>query len=205
MRLAILGASGHGKVAAEIAYKSGWENIVFFDQQWPELTHLCHWEVKGNEDSLVAELSSYDGVFIAIGNNEIRQNKFKQLSQLNAKIINLVAPSAVMSNMVNMGRGVLVTEGACVNADTLIGDGVIINTGATVDHDCQLDDFVHVSPGVNLAGNICIGQLTLIGIGSSVIQGVRIGTQVIAGAGSVIIRNIPDNVTVVGVPAKIIK
>ena len=34
--LAILGASGHGKVVAEIAELQGWKKIVFFDDAFPK-------------------------------------------------------------------------------------------------------------------------------------------------------------------------
>ncbi len=36
-RLAILGASGHGKVVAEIAELCGWGKIHFFDDAWPDM------------------------------------------------------------------------------------------------------------------------------------------------------------------------
>ena len=35
-KLAILGASGHGKVVADIAQVCGWKSISFFDDAWPE-------------------------------------------------------------------------------------------------------------------------------------------------------------------------
>jgi len=35
MRLAILGASGHGKVVADAAEQAGWQSVVFFDDAWP--------------------------------------------------------------------------------------------------------------------------------------------------------------------------
>jgi hypothetical protein len=37
MRLAILGASGHGKVVADAAGLVGWDEVVFFDDAWPLL------------------------------------------------------------------------------------------------------------------------------------------------------------------------
>ena len=37
MRLAILGASGHGKVAADAAEQGGWPSVAFFDDAWPGL------------------------------------------------------------------------------------------------------------------------------------------------------------------------
>ena len=62
-----------------------------------------------------------------------------------------------------------------------------------------------VFPGRCLASNVHIDELTYIGGGASVIQGVRIGKGVIIGAGAAVIDNIPDNVTAVGVPARVIK
>ncbi|MBA7557870.1 2,3,4,5-tetrahydropyridine-2,6-dicarboxylate N-acetyltransferase [subsurface metagenome] len=49
------------------------------------------------------------------------------------------------------------------------------------------------------------GELSFIGIGTTVIQEIKIGKNVTIGAGSVVIKNIPDNIIVVGNPAKIIK
>jgi len=92
-----------------------------------------------------------------------------------------------------------------INSGTKIGENVIINTGATVDHDCVLEDYVHISPGAHLAGNVYVGELTHIGIGASLIQGVKIGRNVIIGAGAAVINDLPDNVTAVGVPAKVLK
>ena len=64
---------------------------------------------------------------------------------------------------------------------------------------------VRVSPGAHLAGKVHVGELTHIGIGASVVQGVEIGRNVIIGAGAAVIDDIPDNVTAVGVPAKVIR
>ncbi|HIC96179.1 TPA: transferase, partial [Candidatus Bipolaricaulota bacterium] len=85
------------------------------------------------------------------------------------------------------------------------GENVIINTGATIDHDCVIEDYVHISPGVHLAGNVKLGELSHIGIGASAVQRVKIGKGVIIGAGAVVIDDIPDHVTAVGVPARVIK
>ena len=45
----------------------------------------------------------------------------------------------------------------------------------------------------------------MIGIGSSVIEGIKIGKKVTIGAGASVISEIPDGMTAVGVPAKLIK
>ncbi len=45
-RLIILGASGHGKVAADIAIRSGYEEILFLNDN-PETRECLGWPVVG--------------------------------------------------------------------------------------------------------------------------------------------------------------
>lgn len=204
-KLAIIGASGHGKIAAEIAIKQGWDVIDFFDALWPNLHETGRWKVTGNDELLLDGQSNYDAIFVAIGNNLIRQRKLVELLSLGFKTTSLIAPSAVVSSDAIIGEGVLIGESACVNVGARLSDGVIVNTGAIVEHDCTIDSFVHICPGVNLAGSVTVGKLSWIGIGSSIIQNIKICDEVMVGAGTVIIHDIPEKVTVVGVPAKIIK
>ena len=93
---------------------------------------------------------------------------------------------------------------AVLQADSFVGMGSILNTGCSVDHDSQLADGVHICPGARLAGEVYVGARSWIGIGSSVIQQVRIGSDVIVGAGAAVVSDVPNQVTVVGVPARIL-
>lgn len=200
--LAILGAGGHGKVAANIAEQLGW-NVHFFDLAYPEVKTCGPWEVLGDEESLLKHVSHYDAVFIAIGSNITRAKKQEEFKARGFTITSLISPNATLSEYIEIGDGVLVVDNACINIGSVIGDGVIINTGANIDHDNQIGAYSHISPGVNLAGEVVIGEQCWIGIGSSVIHQKSIANNVIVGAGAVIINDIPSNVTVVGCPARI--
>jgi len=46
-RLAILGASGHGKVVADTAECCGWQAVEFFDDAWPQRQGNGAWLVVG--------------------------------------------------------------------------------------------------------------------------------------------------------------
>ncbi|CAK0752012.1 PglD_N domain-containing protein [Gammaproteobacteria bacterium] len=202
-RLLILGASGHGKVAANCAYTSGkWSSLVFFDDRWPELISCGMWSVAGRGDDLFKIAQPDDQVFVAIGNSTTRLDWLHQFQNFGLTIATIIHPSAIVSQGVSIGVGSLIVAGGVVNVGCKIGCGCIVNTGATVDHDCVLEDGVHVCPGVNLAGEVHVGRKSWIGIGSSVIQCIRIGSGVTIGAGAVVLNHVEDGLTVVGVPAR---
>jgi sugar O-acyltransferase (sialic acid O-acetyltransferase NeuD family) len=201
-RLAILGASGHGKVAADCADLCGWTSVSFFDDAWPQLQQNGHWGVLGSSQDLFNRMSEFDGVVVAIGNNRIRRDKLHWLESKGAPIVSLIHPSAVISRYASIGNGSVIFASAVVNVDAVLGIGSIINTGASVDHDCTLGDCVHVSPGARLAGGVRVGDRTWIGIGASVRQYLSIGSDVIVGAGAAVVGDITDGCTVVGVPAR---
>lgn len=204
-RLAILGASGHGKVVADIAECVGWQEIVFYDDAWPKLANIRDWVVAGDTRVLINSLKSFDGVFVAIGHNETRVAKLAAFSEHGAPLVSLVHPMATLSRYSVLGVGCVVMPGAVVNVDAHLGQGCIVNTGASIDHDCLLADGVHVSPGASLAGNVTVGENSWIGIGASIRQSIHIGARVVVGAGAVVVNDIPDQCTVVGVPARIVE
>lgn len=204
-RLAILGASGHGKVVADIAECVGWQEIVFYDDAWPKLANIRDWVVAGDSGTLLNSLRLFDGVFVAIGHNETRLAKLAILAEQGAPLVSLIHPMATLSRYSVLGVGCVVMPGGIVNIDAQLGQGCIVNTGASIDHDCLLADGVHVSPGARLAGNVTVGENSWIGIGASIRQSVHIGTRVIVGAGAVVVNDIPDQCTVVGVPARILE
>lgn len=201
-RLAILGASGHGKVVADCAECCGWESICFFDDAWPDKQNNGAWPVIGNTDSLLQRLNEFDGVLVAIGNNRVRETRQQLLADRGAALPVLIHPSARVSRYATLGAGSVVFANAVVNADCRIGAAAILNTAATVDHDCLLGNAVHISPGAHLAGAVQIGDRSWVGIGSAVIQLVHIGADVTVGAGAAVVASIPDRSVVTGVPAR---
>lgn len=202
-KLAIVGASGHGKVIVDIAEQLGF-TVKFYDDAYPSKTYIEHWPIRGTCADLIAlnttNATSID-VVVAIGNNEIRQQKTTLLQQNNFNLITLIHPTAVISQYATIEAGTVVFAGAVVNAFTKIGAGCIINTAAIVEHDCSIGDFTHICPNTTLAGSVIVGSNSWVGIGSQVRQLITIGNNCVVGAGSTVIKNIPDNVTAFGSPA----
>lgn len=199
-QLVIIGASGHGKVIADIAKKLDYNEIVFLDDD-TTLVECNGYRVVGTTKD-VKSYKSYEFV-VAIGNAEIRKKIQNQLSNENITIATLVHPNAVIGENVVLGEGTVVMAGAVVNPCVTIGNGCIINTCTSVDHDCVIGDFAHISVGAHIAGTVTIGECTWIGAGATIINNLNICGSCMIGAGAVIINNIDEPGTYVGVPARL--
>jgi sugar O-acyltransferase (sialic acid O-acetyltransferase NeuD family) len=206
MKVGILGASGHGKVVADLIEQLGHE-IVFFDDAWPNKQILsARYSIVGNTDTLIEylTLSKVDDFVIAIGVNAIRFNKQRQLQNF-ATSSAWIHPKAHVSPHASLGKGTVVMAGVIVQADAVIGDACIINTSASVDHDVIVGNGVHVAPNACLSGHIKVGDLAWIGVGACVKECLEIGNHSVIGAGAVVTKSVPPHVTVVGNPARILE
>lgn len=106
---------------------------------------------------------------------------------------------------IHIGKNVFINSG-CRFQDQggiKIGDGVLIGHNvvlATLNHDIdpRKRSTLHPAP-------IVIGNNVWIGANATVVPGVTIGDGAVIGAGAVVTQDVPSNVIVGGVPAKIIK
>lgn len=195
-KLIIIGASGHGKVVADVAVHCGYKDIVFLDND-PEIKNCAGYPVLG-PDTMTSELEG--DVFVAVGNAETRKKLMERDANRNFPV--LIHPSAVIAEDVKIRDGSVVMAGAVINPGARIGKGCIINTSSSVDHDCMVGDYVHVSVGSHLSGTVAIGTRTWIGAGAIVSNNVDICADCVIGAGAVVIKDIDEPGTYVGVPAK---
>lgn len=200
----IFGAGGHGKVVLDILLESGHTVEGFLDGDSEKCgKEVCGYKVLGDLDYLRGKPDF--GLCLGIGNNIIRGQVFAKASKMGVKVVQAIHPKATVSRSAKIGDGVVIMAHAVINPCATVETGVVINTGATVDHDCILKRFCHIWPGAHLAGTVTVGEFSYIGTGSAVIQNINIGNHVIIGAGAAVVTDIPNNVTAVGVPAKVIK
>lgn len=194
----LYGASGHAKVILDIIKSLSMQVNYILDDD----LHIS--SLNGNKVyHEVTGTFCEEETIISIGNNETRK---RIAENFKGSIHPAIAhASAVISPTATLLKGTVVMANASVNSSAFIGEHSIINTGATVEHDCNLGNFVHISPNAALAGDVIVGEGTHIGIGAVIIPGVKIGKWVTVGAGAVVINDIPDEVIVVGNPARIIK
>lgn len=193
----IYGAGGHAKVILEILEANDLPIDGIFDDNL-EVMQLWEYNVEVYPYKFPTGRKEF---IIAIGNNMVRKQIANRLAVRYGRALH---PHANLSPRAGIGRGTTIMAGATVNADVIIGEHCIVNTNASVGHECALGDFVHISPRATLCGNVTVGEGTQVGAGAVVIPGIVIGEWAMIGAGTVVIRDVPDGVTVVGNPGKII-
>lgn len=195
-KLIIIGASGHGKVVADIAQKSGYQEIAFLDDD-SDIKECAGFPVVGKVvDSLKYKNCDF---IVSIGNSIIRERIQKSLDGYN--VVTLIHPDAVLSRRIDIGKGSVIMAGVVINSDASIGNGCIINTCSSVDHDCILGNYVHVAVGSHLCGTVKIGDHTWIGAGATVSNNTDICGDCVIGAGAVVVKDINEKGTYLGVPA----
>ena len=195
-KIVIIGASGHGKVAADIALKCGYTDIVFLDDNI-SIKNCGRHSVVGSNDR-VEDINGY--VIVAIGNSAARRRIQESIEE--ERLAVLIHPDAVVAEDVTIGSGTVVMAGTVINPGSMIGRGCIINTCASVDHDCKLGDYVHVAVGAHLAGSVEVGDETWIGAGATVSNNIEICGRCMIGAGAVVVKDIEEAATYLGVPAR---
>jgi len=100
-KLCILGWGGHGQVVADIATVCEvWSEIIFFDDQI-DAKESQGYLYGGNFDAAIegAE-ASIDNIsyVVAVGNSKLRESFVRILVDLGASVANVIHPSAIFSN-----------------------------------------------------------------------------------------------------------
>ncbi|MNB99866.1 putative acetyltransferase EpsM [compost metagenome] len=200
-----MGAGGHGKVVAEAAMLTEmWDEIAFLDNNI-DYSSVMDVPVVGSFNSYLEHIQDYSNAFVALGNNHLRLLWIEKLKHAGYTIPVIIHPNSILSKFCRIDYGTVVLANAVINPSVEISEGCIINTASSVDHDSKLGKGVHVSPGVNISGTVSIGAYSWLGVGAKIANNISVGANVIIAAGATVISDVPNNVMVAGVPAKIKK
>jgi sugar O-acyltransferase (sialic acid O-acetyltransferase NeuD family) len=140
----------------------------------------------------------------SINSTSSRKRLYEHFLKKGFQFENVIHPASIVSSNTMLEEGIQIMAGAVVQPGSRLGADTIVNTCAVIDHDCNIGAHVHIAPGAVLSGNVRIEEGVHVGTGAKIIQGLVIGSGSLIGAGSVVIEDVPPDVTVVGVPGKII-
>jgi sugar O-acyltransferase (sialic acid O-acetyltransferase NeuD family) len=144
-------------------------------------------------------------VIVGVGDPAVRRRLVARAKDYGARFGNIVHPSAILTQRVTMGEGVVITAGCILTNQIRIGDHVHVNLACTIGHNAELNDFVTLAPGVRVSGWVTLGEGCYVGSGAIIVDEKTIGAWSVIGAGSVVIADIPAHSTAVGIPARVIK
>lgn len=208
-KLVVLGAGGHAREIADVVRAcidagDGFELLGFVDDDPRTHGRTLH---EGPVLGPLAALAGRAGIELVcgIGSPAARARVVAAARAMGLSFRTLVHPSAVLTQHVELGEGVVITAGCVLTNSIRIGAHTHVNRLSTIGHDCDVGAFVHLAPGVVLSGNVAVGDGCDLGTRSCTIQGVRIGPRTVVGAGAVVIRDLPGDCTAVGVPARVIE
>ncbi len=203
----VLGGGGHAKVLICALLLQG-RRILGYTDLRADCTSVSGIPRLGDDRILSAHepetVRLVNGVG-SVGATTLRMQIYERLQRKGYRFATVVHPSAVIAPDVRLGEGVQIMAGTVVQPGSRVGANAVLNTGAVVDHDCAIEAHVHIAPGAVLSGSVHIGEGAHVGTGAVIIQGVTIGERSIVGAGTVVVHDVPRDVTVVGVPGKVIR
>ncbi len=128
---------------------------------------------------------------------------------LNARI----EPGAIIRDQVTIEDNAVVMMGAIINIGAEIGEGTMIDMGAVLGGRAIVGKHSHIGAGAVLAGVIepasaepvRVGDNVLVGANAVIIEGIQVGDGSVVAAGAIVTEDVPENVVVAGVPARVIK
>jgi tetrahydrodipicolinate N-acetyltransferase len=124
-----------------------------------------------------------------------------------------IEPGAIIRENVEIGNNAVIMMGAVINIGAVIGEGTMIDMNAVVGGRGTIGKNCHIGAGAVIAGVIeppsatpvIIEDDVVVGANAVILEGVRVGKGSVVAAGAIVVEDVPENVVVAGVPARIIK
>lgn len=107
----------------------------------------------------------------------------------------LIESDVIVGNNVTIKSGVYLWDGITIENNVFLGPSVTFTNDKYPRSKVYPDEYMrtYIKEGASLGAN------------ATVLPGITIGRNSMVGAGAVVTKNVPDNVLVVGNPAKIVK
>jgi sugar O-acyltransferase (sialic acid O-acetyltransferase NeuD family) len=210
-KVVILGAGGLAREVYWVfsdANKVGekWSVLGFIDENIQNHGKLlCGLPVLGDFSWFEGRSVGRIRIVSGVGSGKTRMAFAEKVAKSGLVFSSIVHPSAQMSEYVDIGQGTVITAGNIITTQVKIGKHVFLNLDSTIGHDAVIGDYCTIAPGCHISGNVTLGEGVELGTGAVILQGITVGKWSIVGAGAVVTKDLPEYVTAVGVPAKVIK
>lgn len=200
----VAGAGGHALELLDILISQGMtENLYFFDGLNSISIFQDKYPVLNTMDQVKEKFLEDPRFILGTGIPKVRFKFYQDFSEIGGILFSVKGTGLVYSNFA-INNDADIFNLCFIGAKTEIGKGSLINTGAQIHHEVKIGKFSEINPGAILLGKVEVGDFCSIGANATILPKVKIGNYVTVGAGSVVTHNVPDGVTVLGVPGRLI-
>ena len=181
-KLLIVGASGFGRVTLEHAIKDF--DCSFVDDGKSIGEEINGVKVVGGVSDLPSLFTEYKKLVLSIGNNNVRENIYKQAKDIGYSFPCIVEKSAYISPYASVSDGCVILNNVVIQNGSKVGTATILNPGVEVHHDSSVGDFC------------CIYTNSVIRTYAKVEDGMKIGSNVTIKNESIVYNDIDDGETI---------
>ena len=143
MDLIIVVAGGHGKCFLDIA-REVYDDIVFLDDGLVGKT-INDCKVIGGMKDIRVLREKYSNIFIAIGNNRLREELITQAQEIGFNVVNLISNKSIVSNYAKIGQGCVIFPNVVIEPNSTIGNGCVICANSVINRDAFIADYSFVN------------------------------------------------------------
>lgn len=205
-----LGVGHNTPVFIDLAEACGYRIVGLYhynDSRTGEYDH--GFEILGSFDDLLSAQTLFEKTFLlTMGDNKIRAELSEKILEKGGNIPSLVHPTAVVSRFARIAEtGVYISPFVYIQADSSINKNTIVLSHVNISHNTT------IGKNCFLAGNATVGAYTIVEDGVFIGQGAlsisgkvsKIGRNAYIAARALITKDVPENVVVVGAPARVME
>lgn len=175
--------------------------VAFLDQDAAAFTGFAGIELSWAGDPAQYQPKSGDLFAIALGDPHVKADVCEGLDARGGKFLTVIHPSASISRMAIIGKGVVIGPGTYVATHARLGDFVCVNSLTGVGHDAVVGPSSTISSQVDVMGAVTLGKSVFVGSGARLLPKISVGDRAKIGAGSVVVRSVKPDTTMFAKPA----
>lgn len=200
-KLLVFGAGGHAKSVISVALaQHGWDIVgVVTDDHPIEISEVLGVPVLGGRETLAGiRESDVRFAFVAIGDNQTREEISQLLVEYGFQLANIIHPTAQVMTDAVLADGILLHAYSLVGAEADIGQGCIIQPYVSVGHESKVGAYAQFCPGARLGGQTITGIFCFMGPNAVIYPQITLGDHVAIGANTTVNKSVPSEHSVIG-------
>lgn len=149
------------------------DRIAFLDDMRSGET-ICYCPVIGKFEDSKRLREKYDAVFVALGDNQRRQDLLHVVKNYGYGIQFLISPLAHVSKYSYIAKGTVIFPFVSVEPNSSVGEGCVVSTGVVIGHSEEVANFCLIYENAVVRPYAHIGEFSTVGTGSIITMNSRV-------------------------------